>query len=206
LPNHELKTHPGSFDAVWAGDKTAELRLFDRDYRVGDNLVLRRYLPDVGRYDGRMILARVTHILLGSEHLASGYGMLSIRVMTKNEFDPAIPDEELLPRISEFEVRWAADGDAVAEGSMRGKFLSWSISESIRATPGLKCLTLHGPSEVDGEAPPHMALCKIRIREAPEGPDRSWEGRVVYWSGPAKLRIEIFRVPPSRLDPAASAL
>jgi hypothetical protein len=39
---HELKTDPEAFDAVASGAKTFELRRNDRDYQVGDVLVLKR--------------------------------------------------------------------------------------------------------------------------------------------------------------------
>ena len=39
---HELKTDPGVFDAVASGVKTHEIRRNDRDFKVGDGLLLRR--------------------------------------------------------------------------------------------------------------------------------------------------------------------
>ena len=39
---HELKTDPEVFDAVIAGTKTFEIRKNDRDYQVGDELLLRQ--------------------------------------------------------------------------------------------------------------------------------------------------------------------
>lgn len=42
---HELKTWPEFFDAVERGDKTFEVRLDDRGFQVGDELVLMRWQP-----------------------------------------------------------------------------------------------------------------------------------------------------------------
>ena len=39
---HELKTDPEVFDAVKSGEKTFEIRLNDRNFKVGDVLFLRR--------------------------------------------------------------------------------------------------------------------------------------------------------------------
>lgn len=39
---HELKTDPEVFDAVIAGTKTFEIRKNDRNFQVGDELVLRQ--------------------------------------------------------------------------------------------------------------------------------------------------------------------
>ena len=36
---HNLKTLRGPFRAIWYGEKTAEFRLLDRDFAVGDTLV-----------------------------------------------------------------------------------------------------------------------------------------------------------------------
>lgn len=42
---HELKAWPSFYDAVAAGDKTFEVRHNDRDFAVGDTLILRRWCP-----------------------------------------------------------------------------------------------------------------------------------------------------------------
>ncbi|MES2459879.1 MAG: DUF3850 domain-containing protein [Armatimonadota bacterium] len=66
---HELKTIPPYFEAVWKGDKTAELRKNDRGFAVGDTLVLREYIPGSvnssvgdGYHTGRAVVATVTHL------------------------------------------------------------------------------------------------------------------------------------------------
>jgi hypothetical protein len=45
---HTLKTWPEHFDEVIAGRKTFEIRIHDRDYRIGDVLVLREWAPPLG--------------------------------------------------------------------------------------------------------------------------------------------------------------
>ena len=45
MKKHELKCEEPHFSNVVSGKKTAELRLNDRDYQVGDTLVLRQYFP-----------------------------------------------------------------------------------------------------------------------------------------------------------------
>lgn len=42
---HNLKVWPEFFDEIMAGNKTFEIRYNDRDYRVGDLLVLREFQP-----------------------------------------------------------------------------------------------------------------------------------------------------------------
>ena len=79
---HELKILPEYFQAVVSGEKTAELRKDDRDYKVGDTLLLREW--NGTGYTGGSISVRVTHILRNcSEYgLADGFCILSFQ---KNE-------------------------------------------------------------------------------------------------------------------------
>lgn len=66
--DHELKTWPNPFHAVWQGVKTFEVRRDDRGFKVGDRLLLREYEPQgasEGTYTGREITADVTYLLKG---------------------------------------------------------------------------------------------------------------------------------------------
>ena len=58
---HELKTHPMYFRSVACGEKPFEIRKNDRNYRVGDTLVLREFDPRCG-YSGEQVTATVTYI------------------------------------------------------------------------------------------------------------------------------------------------
>jgi hypothetical protein len=64
MTKHYLKTWPNYFDAVVDGTKTFEVRINDRDYKVGDVLHLQEY--NLGRdapYTGRSIEVIVTYLL-----------------------------------------------------------------------------------------------------------------------------------------------
>jgi hypothetical protein len=65
MSTHELKSWPEFFEPVLLGQKTAELRYNDRDYKVGDILVLREWEPKVDKYTGRECRRLVTHVLHG---------------------------------------------------------------------------------------------------------------------------------------------
>lgn len=54
---HNLKIEKRWLDAVASGEKRAEIRKADRDFRSGDELLL--YLPD----ESEAALVRITHVL-----------------------------------------------------------------------------------------------------------------------------------------------
>lgn len=82
---HVLKTDPDVFDAVAAGLKTHEIRLNDRDFKVGDGLILRRTQhsgQDMAAgaplsYTGQVCRKLVSHVLTGYG-LAEGWVVLSL--------------------------------------------------------------------------------------------------------------------------------
>lgn len=67
---HTLKILPEYFNAVLAGRKTFEFRYNDRDFKVGDLVILREVFPPdhvvsnlAGTYTGGIIYAGITYIL-----------------------------------------------------------------------------------------------------------------------------------------------
>jgi hypothetical protein len=58
---HKLKIKTEYFDAVRFGHKTAELRLDDRDFRIGDIVVLMEWGPYKG-ITGISVAKEITHI------------------------------------------------------------------------------------------------------------------------------------------------
>ena len=76
---HDLKTWIESFSAIMAGNKKAEYRLNDRNFKVGDSLNLREWNKDKEEYTGRSILVDVTHIVHGGIFgIPDGYCVMSI--------------------------------------------------------------------------------------------------------------------------------
>lgn len=75
---HKLKTVNPHYQAVQDGRKTFEIRFNDRDYRVGDFLHLCEW--DEGRFTGRNVWRRVSHIVTWGEFvgLAAGYVALAL--------------------------------------------------------------------------------------------------------------------------------
>lgn len=71
---HELKTWPTYFTAVKEGRKTFEVRKNDRPYQVGDELLLKEFIPadyydpgDIEGYSGEICHRKISYILKGGE-------------------------------------------------------------------------------------------------------------------------------------------
>jgi len=130
----ELKTDPDPFDAVASGVKTHEIRRNDRDYKVGDTLVLRktRYTGDqmhcLGKplqYTGETVRRTVTHIQdgyglddhlvilsLAASPLPQQAVQTTVRMLTRQEFVDAarsvLGNKPLTPSNADFHVNDAA--------------------------------------------------------------------------------------------------
>lgn len=76
---HTLKCWPAFFRDLGAGDKTAEFRRNDRDYREGDFLVLKEWDPDTRLYTGRWIQRRVASVSPLDGVGAPGFVLMEIR-------------------------------------------------------------------------------------------------------------------------------
>lgn len=84
---HDLKVWPSYYEDLAAGRKQYEVRKADRDFQVGDGLLLREYDPQALTYTGRVLVATIRHMTLGpvgfdpeAELLTSGVAILGIRV------------------------------------------------------------------------------------------------------------------------------
>jgi hypothetical protein len=78
---HVVKCHPEPFEALWRGRKVHEIRKNDRDYRVGDELRQREWLPEEGVFTNREVRALVTYVTYGpSWAIPEGYCVMSLAV------------------------------------------------------------------------------------------------------------------------------
>lgn len=83
MAEHELKTWPEPFEAMWRGDKTAEFRKDDREprFREGDTLRLHEWDPETkgSPWPLRTITCRVSDVRRGGPFgIPEGYAMLSV--------------------------------------------------------------------------------------------------------------------------------
>ncbi len=79
---HELKIYPKYFEEVLKGNKNFEIRKNDRNFQLGDKILLREW--DNIKYTGRTISAEITYVLSDSfVGLTDGYVGLGIRIYEK---------------------------------------------------------------------------------------------------------------------------
>lgn len=73
---HDLKILPEYFEPVLEGKKNFELRKNDRDYKVGDTLLLREWYAN--EYTGREVRRKVTYILEKAVGIDTRYVILAM--------------------------------------------------------------------------------------------------------------------------------
>lgn len=86
---HKLKTLPEYFQKTIDGKKPFEVRLNDRDYKVGDTVVLQEW--ENGKYSGRAISGNIGYILNDFIGLKDGY--IAFTLIRKQEEKESIIKE-----------------------------------------------------------------------------------------------------------------
>ena len=84
---HKLKIWPVFFIAVINGKKLFEIRKMDRDYQVGDKILLQEFNHHESCLTGRECLVRISYIYKSNDYLKEGYGVLAIRLITDDTED-----------------------------------------------------------------------------------------------------------------------
>jgi hypothetical protein len=95
---HKLKIWPEHFRAVRLGNKKCELRRADRDFRVGDSLMLVEFDPREDRLTGAYQCCEITHITKGEDvprALLDGFVILSIDHVSKIEEETMLGKESM---------------------------------------------------------------------------------------------------------------
>lgn len=67
VKTHVLKCWPDYFEELFQGRKTADIRLNDRFFCVGDRVRFREFDDRKGAYTGRECYRMITHILPGGD-------------------------------------------------------------------------------------------------------------------------------------------
>ena len=81
MKEHELKTWPNGFEAIWGGLKRYEMRRDDRGFEVGDRLDLREWIPQTEHYTGRHIVAQVVYVTRAGDFpgLQEGFCIMALQ-------------------------------------------------------------------------------------------------------------------------------
>jgi predicted RNA-binding protein with PUA-like domain len=80
---HTLKSWPESFQAVWDGIRPFEIRENDRDFRVGDSVVLHEWNEKTKAYTGRAMGARIMYVEQGTWGLPKNIAVLSLHIFSR---------------------------------------------------------------------------------------------------------------------------
>ena len=76
---HNLKTWTPYFNDIRNGVKTFEVRKNDRNYQVGDTLILEEYNPDTEKYTGAWIPEEIIYKLDDIRFVKEGFVVLGIQ-------------------------------------------------------------------------------------------------------------------------------
>lgn len=105
MTTHTVKSWAHFFDAIKAGNKLHDLRKLDRDYKVGDKLILQRYDNIEGEYTGEELEVEISYITsnkvpcaFSSSALDRDYGIFSLKVINKIEV-PDCDNPDISPTI-----------------------------------------------------------------------------------------------------------
>ena len=92
MNEHELKIGPRQFDDILHNGKGCEVRFNDRNYKVGDLVILHEHIVDHSEYTGRYAWFIISHIQ-ESFGLKQGWVVLSWETIAwddlKDLMDPA---------------------------------------------------------------------------------------------------------------------
>lgn len=87
MARHTLKTWPAFFTAILERRKTYEIRKNDRNFQVGDELLLQEWDPVAKAYSGREQLVDVTYMTQGGQWgIPEGICVMGIRFLKPNEW------------------------------------------------------------------------------------------------------------------------
>jgi ASC-1-like (ASCH) protein len=79
---HELKIIQPYFSEVKKGAKKFELRRNDRDFKIGDTVVLKEYDKKTQTYSGEFIVIGITYVLKNMVGIDEDYCIFSFEILS----------------------------------------------------------------------------------------------------------------------------
>jgi hypothetical protein len=76
---HKIKCWPEYYQPLYIGTKGFEVRINDREYRVGDSLFIQEWNPETKEYTGRTMVKRITYLIQGIFGLPENICVMQLR-------------------------------------------------------------------------------------------------------------------------------
>lgn len=125
---HHLKTWPEPFQDVWDRRKHYEVRVFDRNYKVGDMVRLFEFNPDARTFTGRYCRGEIRYITKpGTFGLPANVGVFTVEVFEKRRIE------------AERAARWCSEMETVPAPEA-------SLVETLSRSPRRLCNTCGRPT------------------------------------------------------------
>ncbi len=80
MKTHVLKTINPYFQDTWDQKKLFEVRKNDRNFKVGDKIILREYDPKLKTYS-RSIITTIIYILNDPDYCKKGYVIIQLKII-----------------------------------------------------------------------------------------------------------------------------
>ena len=118
---HEIKTWPREFQETVYGRKLFEIRVNDRDYRVGDLLIQKEWDPEAQKSTGRWLKSIVTYLIPGGQWgLPENLCVLGIRVYDSIGVEDVLARPLALTETRRAEIRRRLANPDLSPGPWRG--------------------------------------------------------------------------------------
>lgn len=79
MKTHELKINQQYLKLIIDGRKNWEVRKNDRNFKEGETIIVKEYLPETNSYTGREAEGTILYVFSTNEMLKPGYVILSVK-------------------------------------------------------------------------------------------------------------------------------
>ncbi len=155
---HELKCWTAQFAAIQRGDKRFEIRNNDREFAVGDEVILSEFDPDTEIFSGRAERRMIT-FLLSEEDMGVIHGYVAIGFGPMPGAVETVPGGESLS-LDDLAAWHAREADNAA---LRAQNAQLSADGYRRATEGRQAVAVHASRQ---DAVAGLAAVEARFHAA----------------------------------------
>lgn len=185
MTTHDIKCLPAQFAVLETQEKTFEFRKNDRNYQVGDLLIIREWLLSEQRYTGKRVMRIVSHMLTEGFGLPDGYAVLSLwtpeQLPEKVITIPTSADEaEAMEKMGFAWLREHAPQRLTPEGLARPIPAKATMATAVKALEWSESLTPDGTTSFEDYCTANVSLGAYRIEW------KSWKpgsGFAIHFNG-----------------------